>query len=145
MVSTRLVIFQISRNCKYFKLCYPHFLFDIPSRVRRKFSKNLVSTRLVIFSDFKELQIFQAMFFTIFVWYTQLFFIFTGLVIFSEFKEFQIFQVMFSTLFVWYTKLCQTKKISIGFHATCHFYRFQGISNISSYDFYTFCLIYQAL
>ena len=26
--------FQISRNTKYFKLCFPHFLFDIPSSVR---------------------------------------------------------------------------------------------------------------
>ena len=34
-----LSFFQISRNCKYFKLCFPHFLLDIPSSVRQKFSK----------------------------------------------------------------------------------------------------------
>ena len=32
-------LFRISRKCKYFKLCFPHFLFDIPSSFRRKLSK----------------------------------------------------------------------------------------------------------
>ena len=37
LVSSRLVIF--SRNWKCFKLCFPHFLYDIPSCVRQKLSK----------------------------------------------------------------------------------------------------------
>ena len=32
-----LPFFQISRICKYSKLCFPHFLFDLPSSVRQKF------------------------------------------------------------------------------------------------------------
>ena len=40
----------------------------------------------------------------------------------------------------------QDKKIiSIGFHMTCHFFRFQGNANISSFVFHTLCLIYPAL
>ena len=50
---------------------------------------------------------------------------------------------MFSTLFVWYTQPLSDKKcLSIGFHKTCHFFRFQGIANISSFVFQTCCLIY---
>ena len=33
----------------------------------------------------------------------------------------------------------------IGFHMTCHFFRFQGIAIILSYVFHTFCLIYPAM
>ena len=35
--------------------------------------------------------------------------------------------------------------LRIGFHKTCHIFRFQGIANISSYVFHTFCLIYPTL
>ena len=36
--------------------------------------------------------------------------------------------------------------LRIGFHQTCYYYfRFQGIANIPSYVFHTFCLIYEAL
>ena len=34
--------------------------------------------------------------------------------------------------------------LGIGFRKTCQFFRFQGISNISSHVFHTFCLIYPA-
>ena len=50
---------------------------------------------------------------------------------------------------VWYIWVYQTesveKNLSIGFHMTCHFFRFQGISNISSYVFQIFCLVYTQL
>ena len=90
---------------------------------------------------------------TLSVWYTQIYqTIFfqvlvssTRLVIFSDFKELQIFQVLFSTLFVWYTQPLSDKYfLSIGFHKTCHFFWFQGIANISSFVFHTFCLIHPA-
>ena len=51
----------------------------------------------------------------------------------------------FSTLFVWYTQpLSDNFFLSIGFHKTCHFSWFQGIANISSFVFHTFCLVYPA-
>ena len=53
------------------KFCFPHFLFDITRLCQAKFFEVLVSTRLVIFSDFKESQIFLIMFYTLFVWYTE--------------------------------------------------------------------------
>ena len=33
----------------------------------------------------------------------------------------------------------------MGFHMTFHIFRFQGIANVSSYVFHTFCLVYPAL
>ena len=43
-----------------------------------------------------------------------------------------------------YQALADKKYLSIGFHQTSHFFRFQGIANISSFVFHTFCLIYPA-
>ena len=44
-----LSFFQISRNCKYFKFCFPHFLFDIPSLCQTKISKYRFPQELSIF------------------------------------------------------------------------------------------------
>ena len=41
--------------------------------------------------------------------------------------------------------LSDEKNLSIDFHMTCHFFRFQGIANISSFVCHTFCMIYPAL
>ena len=86
-----LSFLQVSRKRKYFTLCFPHFLFDVPSSVRQiaNISSYVFHTFCMIYpalsdenflrigfhktchlSDFKELQTFQVMFTTLFVWYT---------------------------------------------------------------------------
>ena len=55
--------FQISRNCKYSKSCFPHFLFDIHCQLcQTNIFKVFFPQDLSFFSDFQELQIFQVMF-----------------------------------------------------------------------------------
>ena len=44
-----------------------------------------------------------------------------------------------------YPALSDENSQSIGFHMTCHFFRFQGIANIPSCGFHTLLLIYSAL
>ena len=44
-----------------------------------------------------------------------------------------------------YGRLSDQNFLSIGFHESCHFFRFQEIANIPSYVFHTFCLIYPTL
>ena len=103
--------FQISRSCKYFKLCFPHFLFDRPNPVRQK------------------KYCFPRDFF--------IFFRFQGIA--------NVPSYVFHTFCLIYPSMSDKSFLSIVFHAACHFFRFQGIANIPSYVFHTFCLIYQAL
>ena len=229
MVSKDFSYFQISRNCKYSKLCFPHFLINITSSVRQKHSKswfpqdlsyflisriaNILSYVLhtfcltypalsdkyflsigfhktcdvfrfqgitnipsYVFHTFlfdipcsvrwkfskywfpQDLWCFQISrnfeyikFSILFVWYNELCqtnilyaLVSTRLVMFSDFKELQIYQV-FHTFCLIYPVLSDEHFGSIGFHKTCDVFRFQGIANIPSYVFHTVCWIYPVL
>ena len=101
-----------------------------------------VSTKLVIFSDFKELQLFQVLFPTLSVWYTHLsdeYFLSIGFC--KTFHFFRFWGIANISSYVFHTfcliypaQLCKTNN-----------FRFQEIANLSSYIFHTFCLIYPVL
>ena len=143
-----LPFFQISRICKYSKLCFPHFLFDLPSSVRQKF----LFHKTCHFSRFQIIaNIPSHVFYTFCLMYPALSnrnFLTIGFHITCHFVIFKgiakIPSYVFHTFCLIYPALSNKIFLSIGFHKFAIFFRFQGIANVPSYVPYFF-LIYPAL